>query len=210
MDYWSPLFYSDADYAGFAVPASEGGKGTENAREVLGLEFEHHAGMRARPLQDGETPEECAYRYVRDVHTFLSDDNHGWELKKANGPDYWMSSLRVIKNEKSGYFVFKPSWVDDGPGATWFVQPFRTVTVGMIAAEIDADRRSMSEYLNEADQQRDTRRGRKRAGELRSVAVSARYRGGKAPSVRWPDHALLFGGLWEATSTDPQKEEAAA
>ena len=190
-NYWNGLFYTKADYAGFAVPASEGGRGPENAREPMGLEIDHHAGMKTVVLQPGETVEQAAYRAMRESHTFLTDDNHAWEV--VPGQDaHWMSRLRVIKNENSGYFTRIPglSWMilDDGPGAHWFDERFRLATVGMIAAEIEADRIKALAYDAEAAAERDTIRGRKRAQTLRNCAQAARYRGEVAPGRRWPQH----------------------
>jgi len=187
-NYWNSLFYHDTDYAPFAVPTSEGGRGPENAREVLGLEFDHHAGMRTRLIGEGETPEQVAYRYVRETHEFLTNDNHTWEFVKADGPDHWMSRIEVTKNENSGYFAFNPWGAPDGPGAHWFSNSFRVATVGMIAAEIDADFRRAQKYLDEAAEQRDSIRGRKRASQLRSFAHSALWLAEVAPSRRWPEH----------------------
>lgn len=187
-NYWNPLFYTKADYVGYATPASEGGKGSENCREVLGLEFDHHAGMQVRKLSDGETPEQCAYRYVRETHRFLTDDNHEVEPIKIEGHDHRMALLRIIKNTKSGYFAFKPWWLDDGPGAKWFSQPFRVATVGMIEAERDADFQRTTSYLAEAAEQRDSIRGRKRAALLRGFAHSSLWMAEVTPHLRWPDH----------------------
>lgn len=210
MNYWSPLFYMHTDYAGFAIPASEGGKGPENARDVLGLEFDHHAGMKTRTLLDGETVEECAYRYVREVHQALTDDNHSWEYPPYSGPADGMRRLDIIKNEKSGSFAIKPWWVEDGPGARWFSQEFRVVTVGIIAAEIDTDCLKTQHYLDEAAAQRDSIRGRKRASELRCLATSARWRGQDAPGHRWPAHAGLFMELWNAAEANKMATPTAA
>lgn len=192
-NYWNALFYTRADYAGFMIPAAEGGRGPDNARDILGLEIDHHAGMKTVTLQPGESVDAAAYRAMRESHTFLTDDNHTWEVVPGEQA-HWMSRLRVIKNEKSGYFARIPglSWMilEDGPGAHWFTMRFRLATVGMIAAEIEADRVSALEYDAEADACNDSVRGRKRARTARNCAHSARFRGETAPGRRWPEHFL--------------------
>lgn len=190
-NYWNAIFYKDEDYIGFDVPAAEGGRGPQNAREVLGLEIDHHGGMKAISLQPGETADQAAYRAMRDSHTFLTDDNHTWDIKPGKYP-HWMSRLEVTKNEKSGYFVRIPGldWMilNDGPGAHWFTERFRVATVGMIAAEIEADRARAQRYHAEADRQKDTIAGRKRAYQLRGFARTALWIADTAPGQRWPDH----------------------
>lgn len=190
-NYWNAIFYTDADYEGFAVPASEGGRGPGNAREVLGLEIDHHAGMRVVRLAPGESVEQAAYRHMRETHTFLTDHNHTWEIKPGESPE-WMSRLAVTKNENSGYFTRIPGleWMilNDGPGAHWFSMLFRVATVGMIAAEIEADRVKAEKYDAEAAGRRDSKAGLKQARTDRNCAQAARYRGEVAPGRRWPEH----------------------
>lgn len=176
--YHNTLYYHDADYDRFN--AQPGGD------RVLGLEAWHHYDFTPiRPLP-GETTDAAAYRHVRETHHFLTDDNHTWEIVHAEKP-WWASRVRVIKNKQSPLFVLKPSWVDDGPGAHWFSQEFRVATVGMIEAEIEADRLTAERYEAEAAAQRDSIRGRKRASLCRSMAHSARWRGAVAPFKRWPE-----------------------
>jgi hypothetical protein len=192
--YHNTIFYTDADYEGFDTPLSEGGKGPENARDVLGLECWHHYGFTPVVFLPGETAEEAAYRHVRETHHFLTDDNHTWKIDLGEKP-HWASSVDVTKNEKSGYFAMKPSWVQDGPGAHWFSQDFRVATVGMVTAEIEADRRRTKRYLDEAASQRDTIRGRKRAWQLRSFAIDSRWLAEGAPGERWPQFKLEHAAL---------------
>lgn len=190
-NYWNALFYKDADYVGFDTPVSQGGRGPENAREVLGLEIDHHAGMKAVLIPAGETVEAAAYRHMRETHPFLDDDNHVWAIEWGEKPD-WMSRVVVTKNEKSGYFtrIRGLEWMilDDGPGAHWFSERFRVATVGMIAAEVAADLRRTQRYLDEAEAQKDTIKGRKRAAQLRSFARTSRWCAVDAPARRWPEH----------------------
>ncbi len=195
------LFYMDADYEGFMVPISEGGRGPENAREIVGVEFEEDTGNRAWACVPGEFDLANAYRYTRMRHEFLTDDNHEWS-HEPGGREFNFSTIRVIKNEKSGLWAFKPWWVDDGPGASWFKQRFRVTTVGMIAAEIVCDLARAAKYQAEADAQRDSIRGRKRTSQLRSFAHSARYNAGDGVRSLWK--TLLPEGLL------PEPEKIAA
>lgn len=175
--YHNTIFYSDADYEGF------------EPGETLGLEVWHHAGFKTVIIGPDETVEQTAYRYMRETHHFITDDNHTWYVDMAEKP-YWTSRLRVVKNENSGYFAFNPWGVSDGPGAHWFNVEFRVATVGMIQAEIAADRRRTQKYLAEAAAQKDTIRGRKRASELRSFAHTSNWVAESAPGERWPNHFL--------------------
>lgn len=190
-NYWNSIFYKDADYVGFDTPVSQGGRGPENAREVLGLEIDHHAGMKVVRLADGQSVEQAAYAAMRERHPFLTDDNHTWEIVSGDRP-HWMSRVVVTKNEKSGYFtrIRGLEWMilNDGPGAHWFSERFRLATVGMIAAEIAADRARAQRYLDEAAAQKDTIKGRKSAHQLQSFARSALWLADTAPGRRWPDH----------------------
>lgn len=186
-DHFTPIFYSRADYAGYAVPVSEGGLGPENAREVLGIEVFHHYGVTIHPIDEGKTAAETVYRLIREqwhpVNPERSinvlDDNHTWDCKEGDHP-HWRSRLRIIKNEKAPGFINImgiPSWqYSDGAGAVWFTHEFRVPTVGMHAAEIACDLATAQKYRDEADAKRDTIRGRKSARELRSFAQSAEWR----------------------------------
>ena len=190
-NYWNAIFYNDDDYVGFDIPTSEGGRGPENAREVLGLEIDHHAGMEVVRLAEGQSIEQAAYQAMRESRPFLTDDNHTWKIEPGEHP-YWMSRLVVTKNEKSGYFTRIPGldWMilNDGPGAHWFSERFRVATVGMIAAEIAADRARAQRYLDEAARQKDTIKGRKRAHQLHGFSRSALWLAETAPGRRWPEH----------------------
>lgn len=190
-NYWNALFYMNADYAGFAVPASEGGRGPENAREILGLEIDHHAGMKTVLIPDGADVEDVAYQAMRETHTFLTDTNHTWAIHWGESPE-WMSQVVITKNEESGYFtrIRGLEWMilNDGPGAHWTSQRFRVATVGMICAEIASDLARAQKYLDEAEAQKDTIKGRKRAHQLQGFARSARWCAVDAPARRWPHH----------------------
>jgi hypothetical protein len=193
------VFYINADYAGYAVPTSEGGKGPENAREVLGIECEHHYGVTTHALPASAEASEVVYRLVRDLwhpfkperHEFnVTDDNHTWIVEMAEKP-HWHSRVALFKNEKAPRFLTIPGirfpwWVEDGASARWFDQPFRVVTYGMIAAEVACDLDSERKYLDEAASQRDSIRGRKRASQCRSFAQAARWRAEGSIVSRWP------------------------
>lgn len=173
--YHNTIFYNDADYEGF------------EPGETLGLEIWHHADFKTVIFEPGETVEQAIYRYMRGHYHFITDDNHTWYVDMAEKPQ-WTSRLRVVKNENSGYFAFNPWRIADGPGAHWFNVEFRVATVGMIQAEIAADRRRTQKYLDEAAAQKDTIRGRKRARDLWSFAQSSRWLAEEAPTRRWPNH----------------------
>jgi hypothetical protein len=199
------LFHHKADYEGFMVPASEGGRGPENAREVLGIDWEHHTReMKAYPIDPGKTAAETVYRIEREVwHPFdpshgeynVTDDNHTWKVEEAAKP-WWFSRLVVVKNEESPYFKRIPGLgaplLGDGPGVTWFDQSFRVATVGMLMAEHVDQLRYERELLAEADAQKDTIRGRKHAAQCRSFANSARWRATSAITRRWPQMQSLL------------------
>lgn len=198
----NPLFYHKADFAGYAIPRSEGGLGPENARVVLGIECFHHFGITTHPLVKGESPGKTVYGLVRnlwhpyrpDHSTNVTDDNHTWRIEEASRPE-WYSRVVLFKNELSPAFHMLPGmshWgFADGPGAKWFDQEFRVATVGMVACEQATDLQAMADLEAEAAMQRDTVRGRKRAKELRGCIPDARWRAHGCIEKRWPQFSDL-------------------
>lgn len=152
----------DCDYAPYLTPASEGGKGPENAREVLGIECYHHYGITLHPVVEGEAIADTVYRLTRELwHPFkpereinVTDDNHTWKNEPTSIAGRF-SRIVLYKNEKSPAFnniLNRPSWAfQDGPGAKWFEQKYRLATVGMIAAEIANNFQRRSKWLTDAD-----------------------------------------------------------
>lgn len=168
------------EYEPYMVPASEGGKGPENAREVLGIECNHHYGVTLHPISEDAPIAEQVYRLTRSWHPEkddgrgVTDDNHTWKDEPSEKPG-WFSRIILFKNEKSPLFVNifnAPSWqYDDGPGAKWFDQHYRVVTVGIIAAEIANNLRRRAEYLAHALKSNEmTVIGHKHAGQYRAWA----------------------------------------
>lgn len=191
------IYRHGSDYAAYALPVSMGGKGPENADEVLGIECDHHYGITTHDLVEGETPAQTVYRLVRELwHPFrpehstnVTDDNHTWKVEESF-EDYHHGRVILYKNEKSPPFFSLPGlrWYDDGPGARWFDQSFRVVTFGVLAAEAANALKRADEYLIEAAAQKDTIKGRKAASKLQSYAQSARYFATGAIAARWPQH----------------------
>lgn len=144
-------------YGPYMIPASEGGKGPENSREVLGIECYHHYGITLHQLVEGEAPSDTVYRLVRELwfapkgtDRDVTDENHTWE-NVENLDNFRFSEIVLRKNEKSPRFINilnLPSYMySDGPGAKWFDQKYRVATVGMIAAEIANNQRKREGHL---------------------------------------------------------------
>jgi hypothetical protein len=159
---------------------------TAGADDVYGIEISYHAGVPTYPLVAGETPEQTAYREMRERHSFLTDDNHTYRFEPAEKPE-WHNRLVVIKNENSPRFLVRPWWVEDGPGAHWFTERWRVVTRGIIAAEAACERTNSARWAAEAEAQRDTVRGRKAAKKLRSMSSGAASVA-RWIEERWPQH----------------------
>lgn len=189
------------DYAPYMTPASEGGKGPENAREVLGIECYHHYGITLHPLVEGERAAATVYNLTRTLWhkpradgLGVQDDNHTWEVKDASELGRF-SAIVFRKNEKSPQFINIlniPRWqYEDGPGAKWFDQKFRVVTVGIIAAEITNNFRHRNDYLKKAlDDNEMTIVGRKKAQQHRAWATD-RMRLNRVILMRHPQLANL-------------------
>lgn len=180
-NYYKPEYYVKADYLGFMVPRSEGGKGPENARELLGLEFEDPSGMKVQTFMQGETVGQCAYRYFLSSHPKarareFTADNHTWATVAGKADHLW-----------SNLSVKRVSLFGNQEISNWFSQEYRVATIGMIAAEIDCDRQTFEKYREAAAQQHDSVPGRKRARKFRLLSNEANYRAEVAPDQRWPD-----------------------
>lgn len=192
------------DYLSYSIPVSAGGLGPENAAEVLGIECDHHYGITTHDLAPGEDPAQTVYRLIREVWHApkpdkainVLDDNHTWEVeyfdpskdtRPHTAPSGW-GRVTIRKNEKAPLFINifgAPSWMyDDGPGAVWFHQKFRAVTVGHKAAERAYDEAKIAQYTAEAARHKDTVRGRKAAKRDRDMVSSYEWQ------IRYHD------GLW--------------
>jgi len=77
---------------------------------------EQHYGEERRQAK-AKSRKDAIYSIIRKDHDFLTDDNHGTEFEE--------NRVRIVKNVKSARFALAPSWVDDGPGATWFTVYYR-------------------------------------------------------------------------------------
>jgi hypothetical protein len=153
--------------------------------EVFGIECEHHYGITTHPLPaDGNAGAEV-YRLIREAwhRDTLTDENHTFEIVEE--AEYW-SRVVIRKNEKSPLFAFKPWWCDDGAGALWFTQAFRIATRRSIDAEIVDRLGWAARWQQDADNQRDSIRGRKARAKYSGYAASARREADLARS-RWPE-----------------------
>lgn len=165
--------------------------------EVFGIECRHHYGVTTHKIVSGEDVAWTVYKLTRGWHPLreggygLTDDNHTWETVVADKPG-WFSRLVIRKNALSPPFLAFPGlrlpwWVDDGPGAVWFSQDYRIATRTLVAAEVADKDQFAARCLAEAEQQRDTIRGRKSAQKSRSTAghVTSQAR---FIEKRWPQY----------------------
>ena len=190
------------DYESYMIPASEGGKGPEDARSVLGIECNHHYGITLHPIVEGKTIADQVYKLTRGWHparadgSGVTDDNHTWKDEPSEKPGRF-SRIILFKNEKSPPFINifnAPSWLfSDGPGAKWFDQFYRVATVGIIAAEIANNLRRRDEYLASALKFNEmTIVGRKNAVQRREWAADC-LRLNRVLLKRHPQLAYLAG-----------------
>lgn len=194
-------------------PAGQGQtEAPHSGGEATAIECRYHHGVTRHEPEPGETAEQAAYRLMRESHHFLTDDNHTWVVAPAERPE-WFSRINVIKNERSGYFRFKPWWVDDGPGAHWFSHEWRVATLSMVRIELAALGQQAEGYRERAEDQRDTFRGRKEAKRLRSIA-SELERQQRVLVRRWPEllgpEFARTGATGEAQSTGTNKAQGQA
>lgn len=174
---------------------------------TLGLEWHYHAGVVALPLTGDHVA--AAYANCRAKHTFLTDDNHTWSVTE---PQDGHLQIVVRKNELSSYFVIKPWWVDDGPGALWFSDRYRIATEDTVRREWDRNVHWEARSLAEAEACQDTVRGRKAAKSARSSAYEA-ARLNRVLAKRWPDTVAALQNAHptpipetEATLSPPSSE----
>jgi hypothetical protein len=167
---------------------------TTVAPAILGIEIDDrfmgqnpNYNIYAYAIPPGMTVEKAAYAVCRARHDFLTDTNHTWTIEHSE----WWSEIVVRKTEESPTFAMKPWWVDDGPGALWFSEYWRIATpegVAEEARELDAE---VAKYAEQADQCRDTVRGRREAKRLRSL-VSELERRARVTRDRW-NHVRTLG-----------------
>jgi hypothetical protein len=157
--------------------------------EIFGLEYQNHAGIFKYDLVDGEPLEIAGHRIMRDRHRFLTDDDHMWTFKPGDQVEYLPAFSRIVvrKNEKSPYFLMKPWWVDDGPGALWFSSEFRIATREILDFEINVLIKNRDKWSAEAETYRDTIRGRK-SRKNRKIAAADCDRQIHVIEKRWPQY----------------------
>lgn len=178
------------------VSVGDAQKTAPRESEIFGIEVRHHYGVTAHPLVEGETPAQTVYGLVRGLwhkpkgsDSDVLDDNHTWEDVPAKEPQGF-SRVRLIKNDKSPRFariLGLASWLyEDGPGATWFTCEYRVATRAMIDAEIADLMARAARWDADAQEQRDTIRGRKQRQKLRGFAANSRLQAALV-AKRWPE-----------------------
>lgn len=151
-----------------------------------GVECRHHYGIVIRPCEAGIDMAAVAYNEMRETHHFLTDDNHEWSVQWG---ETWHSII-VRKNEKSGYFVFNPWRMPDGPGAVWFRHEFRMATRNRVNSEVTERLSWAAKWRGEALRNKDSKAGRKRFLKTMGL-VEDMERQARLAMKRWPNHVGL-------------------
>ena len=94
--------------------------------------LEHHAdpGYQAFNIKGAKDLKEAAYKAMRKSHTFLTDDNHEYEIKtdvpiEWGGKTTYFNVIRVYKPKRERpYRPLCPGWMDEIMGNTWFSVQF--------------------------------------------------------------------------------------
>lgn len=176
------------------------------SERVLGIESQHHFGIKCHRIVDGEAFADACYRLTRQFHPGRSDGydvtdvNHTWRFESNEVVDGW-SRIVIVKNELSPkHFPIRGlMWFGDenNVGATWFDHQFRIATQGTLDRERD-QRLALGDKCDaDAERQRDTIRGRKR--RARYLAMAADYRRA----------AAFHYGRWERFEAEAPAKEAA-
>lgn len=123
---------------------------------VSAISVDHHAGPRIIARDPNRDDRDVVYDYIRDTHTFLTDENH---LVRFD------DRLNIQIHRRAGCTDYSDSWE-----TYWFSQCWQIVTPQTYEDYIEELIRRRVDYLQSSLKCRDTVRGRRERNRLLSLA----------------------------------------